>query len=216
MATGSRRYGGIPADLRRTQRKDKLLAATVQLLGDIGAEHLTVQRIVAVAGLSSRSLYESFSGLDELVEAAFRHAAQQFAAAIKLGAPASVHDRESQMTAIVEAIVDFALRRPEALVLLSAHRTARSEAAGQPSLESTPECSSLAAFVDRQLTSATRSGPPGAFTAEFIAAGIAASTTAWIRDPQGRDRIDFIREIAGLTSGAIAADDDLRGPEIAG
>lgn len=214
MGTRGRTYGGMPTDLRRAQRKDKLLAATVQLLGDIGVEQLTVRRIAAAAGLSSRSLYESFTGLDELVEEAFRHAAQQFEAEVESRGPAAGHDPRSQLAATVEAIVDFALAHPEELRLLSAGRPRRPAARPQSAPESSGEHADLTAFVHQRLAPAALSGLTGAFTAEFLAAGIAATTAAWTRDPRGCGKGQFIGEIANLTAGAVTAFDQPSDPDI--
>jgi AcrR family transcriptional regulator len=64
-------YGGIPADERRAERRERLLHAGLEVLGTEGWQSTTVRGICKQARLNARYFYESFSGLDELLVAVF-------------------------------------------------------------------------------------------------------------------------------------------------
>jgi len=56
---------------RAALRRDKLVAAGVQLLGDQGGPALTVRAVCRVAGLTEHYFYESFADRDEFVRAVY-------------------------------------------------------------------------------------------------------------------------------------------------
>ncbi|MFD0806176.1 TetR/AcrR family transcriptional regulator [Nocardioides caeni] len=91
-------WRGTTADERARQRRDQLLAAGLGILGDGGAQALTVRAVTRAAGLSPRFFYESFADRDalaiavwdeqyaevaELVEGAIAEAAEDFASRIR-------------------------------------------------------------------------------------------------------------------------------------
>lgn len=64
-------YGGVTADERRAERRERLLEAGLEVLGTEGWQAATVRGICKHARLNARYFYESFSGLDELLVAVF-------------------------------------------------------------------------------------------------------------------------------------------------
>ena len=66
-----RRWSGVPLQDRAALRRDKLVAAGVQLLGDQGGPALTVRAVCRVAGLTEHYFYESFADRDEFVRAVY-------------------------------------------------------------------------------------------------------------------------------------------------
>jgi AcrR family transcriptional regulator len=84
MATTRRSgiYGGIPADERRAERRERLLDAGLDLLGTEGWQATTVRGMCERARLNPRYFYESFSGLDELLVAVFDRVAEQAVEAV--------------------------------------------------------------------------------------------------------------------------------------
>jgi AcrR family transcriptional regulator len=70
--TGSRRhYGGMAAEQRRAERRQRLLDAGLDLLGRRGWHAMTVTAVCAHARLTPRYFYESFAHRDELLLAIF-------------------------------------------------------------------------------------------------------------------------------------------------
>src|SRR5688572_6780726 len=70
-AAPSRPYRGQPAADRRAERREKLLAAGLELLGTEGHGGTTVRGVCREAGLTPRYFYESFEDLDALLLAVF-------------------------------------------------------------------------------------------------------------------------------------------------
>lgn len=75
MASGQRRsqWSGVPLEDRQTLRRDKLVAAGVELLGGEAGPALTVRAVCREAGLTERYFYESFTDRDEFVRAVYDH-----------------------------------------------------------------------------------------------------------------------------------------------
>lgn len=70
-STGNRRYGGLAAEERQAERRARLLAAGLDLLGDRGWHATTVTAICAQARLTPRYFYESFTDRDEFLLSIF-------------------------------------------------------------------------------------------------------------------------------------------------
>lgn len=75
MTSGQRRsqWSGVPLGDRQVLRRDKLVAAGVELLGGPTGPALTVRAVCRAAGLTERYFYESFADRDEFVRAVYDH-----------------------------------------------------------------------------------------------------------------------------------------------
>jgi AcrR family transcriptional regulator len=73
VAAGKRhgRWIGVPLEDRPARRRDTLLAAGVQLLGNADGPAVTVRAVCRRAALTERYFYESFSDRDEFVRAIY-------------------------------------------------------------------------------------------------------------------------------------------------
>jgi AcrR family transcriptional regulator len=84
-------YGGVTAQARVAARRDRLLAAGLQLFGTQGYTRTTIDQVCAEAGLTKRYFYESFRSCQDLLGALVRslwvEAAQHGMAAVE-AAPA--------------------------------------------------------------------------------------------------------------------------------
>jgi AcrR family transcriptional regulator len=67
----SRRWSGVPLEDRQALRRDELVAAGVQLLGEASGPALTVRAVCRQAELTERYFYESFADRDEFVRAVY-------------------------------------------------------------------------------------------------------------------------------------------------
>jgi AcrR family transcriptional regulator len=65
----TRPYGGVKAEARRQERRQRLLAAGLEVFGHHGYHHTTVRNICDAAGLTERYFYESFKSLRLLFDA---------------------------------------------------------------------------------------------------------------------------------------------------
>jgi AcrR family transcriptional regulator len=73
VASGQRRgrWSGVPLEDRQARRRDELVAAGVQLLGEKSGPAVTVRAACRQAGLTERYFYESFADRDEFVRAVY-------------------------------------------------------------------------------------------------------------------------------------------------
>ena len=73
MSSGQRRgrWSGVPLEDRQALRRDELVAAGVQLLGEKSGPAVTVRAACGQAGLTERYFYESFADRDEFVRAVY-------------------------------------------------------------------------------------------------------------------------------------------------
>ncbi len=74
VADGSARsYGGMSLAERRRQRRERLIAAGVQVFGTEGYHGATVRAICKHSGLTERYFYESFANMGSLFAATHEH-----------------------------------------------------------------------------------------------------------------------------------------------
>lgn len=71
MAAAQRKYGGISAAQRRAERRQRLLDAALDIIGEHGMAGLSVRGVCARAGLTSRFFYENFTDTDTLAAELF-------------------------------------------------------------------------------------------------------------------------------------------------
>lgn len=64
-------YGGASAPDRQARRRESLLDAALSLIAEQGVAGVTLRAVTRRAGVGSRYLYESFTGCDDLVLAAY-------------------------------------------------------------------------------------------------------------------------------------------------
>lgn len=113
-----RAYGGVPADQRRNDRRGKLVVAVFDVVAADGIHAVTVRKVAAKAGLSTRYVYESFADVDDLLQGAFDVAAREMVCTVEAAIRETGCDLRSKVTAAVTAIVDFLARSPNLGALL--------------------------------------------------------------------------------------------------
>jgi AcrR family transcriptional regulator len=100
-------YGGVTAQARVADRRDRLLAAGLELFGTQGYPRTTIDQVCAEAGLTKRYFYESFRSCEDLMGALLRslwvEAAQHGMAAVA-AAPGGARVRVRQG---IGAVVDY-------------------------------------------------------------------------------------------------------------
>jgi AcrR family transcriptional regulator len=83
----SRRYAGNSAEERRDMRREKILAAAIQVYGEHGYRASTVQAVCDAAGLTKRYFYESYRDSEDLLAACLRQVVAEFASELAQAAP---------------------------------------------------------------------------------------------------------------------------------
>ncbi|HCT78629.1 MAG TPA: TetR/AcrR family transcriptional regulator [Micromonosporaceae bacterium] len=64
-----RSYGGQTVEQRRAQRRERLIAAALDLFGTEGYQAVSIEKLCAAAGVSTRNFYQEFTGREELLTA---------------------------------------------------------------------------------------------------------------------------------------------------
>ena len=77
--TVTRSYRGVSAADRRTERRARLVAAGIELLGTRGAAGVSIAEVCAEAALTKRYFYEGFASYEEFAAAVVAEAADIFA-----------------------------------------------------------------------------------------------------------------------------------------
>ena len=101
----TRSYGGMDAEARIGQRRERLIDAAVELYGTRGFAATGIKDVCRAAGLTDRYFYESFSSRVELFIAAFDRVNQQLFATMAEAVAAAGSDPEAQGRAGLEAFV---------------------------------------------------------------------------------------------------------------
>ncbi|HOM29450.1 MAG TPA: TetR/AcrR family transcriptional regulator [Deltaproteobacteria bacterium] len=68
----SRTYGGVDASTRKNERRKKLIEAGIEAFGTKGYAKTNIKTICALAGLTERYFYESFSNKEDLLYTIYR------------------------------------------------------------------------------------------------------------------------------------------------
>lgn len=69
----SRPYGGVPAEARREERRERLVEAGIELFGRDGYRTATIESVCRESGLAKRYFYESFATKEDLLSAVYDH-----------------------------------------------------------------------------------------------------------------------------------------------
>lgn len=124
----SGKYAGKSASAREQERKQKLLAAGIHLIGSQGYATTSIDAICAEAGLTKRYFYEAFASREELLIASYEAANRQFLQTITLAATAHLSDAKQMVRAGLESTFDWVSSHPdEARLIMLEAMTVRSQ-----------------------------------------------------------------------------------------
>ncbi len=125
----ARTYGGRTADDRRAERRERLVAAAVAVLGERGEGAATMTAICAEAGLTERYFYESFThreaALVAALDAVSDHIATVAVEAIQHTSGTSTDRVRAALTALATWVDDHPGDARVALVESTAHPALR-------------------------------------------------------------------------------------------
>ena len=203
-ASRTRTYAGATGAERAAERRGRLLAAGVELLGrdpeDGGG--LTVRGVSPASAQTPRYFYESFSGAEELTAAVFEHVISGAASAVAEALAEAEADPAARSRATVEAFVGFAVDDPRRARILFVEGVAN-EALREQRAAALRTFAELAAAQGRELY-----GPPAEAdrlietTSYLVAGGMAELLLAWTRGELASSREHLIEDAADLL-GAI-------------
>ncbi|MFD4406209.1 TetR/AcrR family transcriptional regulator [Nocardia sp. NPDC058499] len=179
MAVQSGVYRGVSAADRAAERRSRLLEAALTVWAD-PETRTTMTAVCAEAGLSERYFYESFPGLDAVLEAVLNHIAAEIEEISRRAADEAGQDPEARVRASVRAFVQLLQDDPRK------GRVAIIEAVAVPELRQrrTQLLRHLAhesALEAREHFGGSRRGDTADETAGlFFIGGMAELVTAWL------------------------------------
>jgi AcrR family transcriptional regulator len=107
VEAGTRIYGGVSAEDRRSKRREQLLEAGLELLGTEGWAATTMTAVCAKAGLTERYFYESFPDREALLLAVFDRITAEAAEAVLTAVSSSPHEARARSRAAIAAFVEL-------------------------------------------------------------------------------------------------------------
>lgn len=112
MTENARVYGGRAAEERIAERRGRLLAAGLELMGTRGVGGTTVRGVAEQSGIAARYFYESFAGIEALQLAVFDQIAAEAAERSVRALATAPDDPRSRTRAVLAAMVDLFLEDP--------------------------------------------------------------------------------------------------------
>ena len=103
----SGRYGGVTAEGRREERRTRLMAATLEIIGTQGLSAATVSAVSESAGLIRRYFYESFPDLDTLLVALYDQVLAEAAVTVLRAIETVDADARRRARAGIAAFIQF-------------------------------------------------------------------------------------------------------------
>lgn len=105
-------YAGKAAPARQRERREKLIAAGIRLIGTQGFAATSIDAICGEAGLTKRYYYENFEHREALLQAAFRQVTGELLNALMLAAAPHRGDARALVDAGVRATYAFVRAHP--------------------------------------------------------------------------------------------------------
>lgn len=101
-----RPYRGVSAEERRRQRREQLLDAALDVVGELGPSAATVEAVCKRAGLSKRYFYESFDDREAVLIALVERVMASVRDALEAVVRDAAASPDEQMLRLVHATVD--------------------------------------------------------------------------------------------------------------
>ncbi len=201
-----------PGRPRRYEEEEELrliFDAAFEVMRRNGYSALTVGDVLAAADVSTRSFYRHFASKDDLLQAMFRHDAEQFAAKVRRRVE-SAHPPSHALEMWIDEILAFGLDRP---------RASRAAVLGAPdAMRSLPRAElrrALDLLIEPLVEVVGDGAGDGSFTiddattdAVFVSAlawetsnRIREASTRAARDELRRSMLSFTRRAMGVTEG---------------
>lgn len=200
MTEGARRYGGLDAAERAAERRSRLLASALDLMGERGLAGTTVRGVSEAAGLAARYFYESFEGIEDLQLAVFDEIATEAAQRALEALATAGEDPEAQTRAVLAEMVDIFLEDPRK------GRVALIESITSPVLG--PRVLAESSRFTGMLAATASSGDPGSGAAglptglllrsQFLIGGAAHAIGAVLRGDIPAERDDLVDALVDL------------------
>lgn len=198
----ARTYAGVSADQRRADRRARLIAAGLEVLGTRGWEQTTMTAVCAEAKLTERYFYESFRNREQLLAAVLDDVAEQLRLAIVAALRAEPGNARVAIRGAGDAFVDVLLEDPRKA------RVTMVEAVAAPPLrrrraELVREFATLIVVQNRRLFGDAALPPPQAeIQALLYVGGVAELFSVWLGGELDADREQVVDAAVALFDAA--------------
>lgn len=109
----SGRYAGKAATTRQAERRKKLLAAGIRLIGREGYAATSIDAVCSEAGLTKRYFYESFASRDELLVESYREVTRELLTSIMHAATPYLRDSRKLVRTGLQQTFSFVRKHPD-------------------------------------------------------------------------------------------------------
>lgn len=196
----SRRYGGQNAADRVAERRAKLLAAGLELMGTRGIAGTTVRGVTEASGVAPRYFYESFADIEALQLAVYTDVIDEAARRSVTALEQAPADATARTRAVLRELVDLILGDPRKGRILVVEATA-SPALGRRSLAESNRFAGM-------LAATAAGGDPGRgaadlpadlrLVAQFLVGGVSATIGAVLLGDVDVDREHVVEVLVSL------------------
>lgn len=200
MSPAVRTYRGASAEERRATRRARLLAACLDVIGEVGVLGVTVDAVCARAGLTKRYFYETFTDRDAALEAVTDDVYSGLHASIVAALRRTDGDRRARAATAVEVFA-ATLDADQRIVRLYA------ESPGLPRLLARRDAA-VEQFADLVLDDVLRL-PPGEreqwrTAAVLVVAGTTHVVTRWLAGSVPLGRVELVEEVLRIGTKLLA------------
>ncbi len=191
-------YRGVSAEQRRSERRERLIEAALDLLGTEGSSATTVRAVCRRARLTPRFFYESFEDLDALLVAVFDEVVEGATARMLVALEAAGDDPHARARAAIGAFVDALTDDPRHA------RVACVEALGsEPLMRRRLEVARTMTQLVVAHAKETYRPPPEAeplvdLTATVLVGGLAEVLISWLDGGLRQDRDQLVEDFAAV------------------
>lgn len=205
----------LPPDLVRAVQRERLLAAIVAVVTEIGYRALTVQDVLTRAGISRPTFYEQFEDKEDCFLVAFDTAAAQLRERLEDAVAATDSSWRGRFRAALTGLVHFIAEEPEAahMVIVEARASSPAGLRRRDAL-----LDSFACCVD-ELIRPELAEPPSALAAAGVVGGIESVLYARLQKGKEGDLESLVPSLMYFAvlaySGQEAAADELDGAALA-
>lgn len=198
--TDARRYGGQDAAQRVAERRARLLAAGLAVMGERGVAGATVRGVAEASGLAARYFYESFESIEALQVAVFDEIVAEAESRAVAALGTAPGDPVGRVRAVLAEMVDLYLDDP------AKGRVALLDSVSSPVLG--PRVLAESSRFAGMVAATASGGDPGAdagglpvelrLTAQFLIGGVAHTIGAVLRGDLTAERGQLVEVMVGL------------------
>jgi AcrR family transcriptional regulator len=197
-ATSTRSYRGASGAERAADRRARLLAAGLDLLGTEGLAATTMTAVCARAGLTERYFYESFPNRDGLLLAVFDEVVEELQRVVLVAVEGAPNDARAKARAAIAAFVELLTDDPRK-GRIAVIEAVGSEPIARRRLEALRRFAALIADQAREFYAPPRSADRVVeLTAFMLVGGLAETLIAWFDGSLEGTREELIEHCTDL------------------